>query len=81
MRHIFGFLRNARRHFQNAREGVPDAPFSRNCARSGSTVPHRGRKKKVLCRRLAVTDPSRNNVISPPPRLQQLLPPKSVFLQ
>ncbi len=37
MRHIFGFSRNARIHFQNAREGVPDAPFSRNCARSGST--------------------------------------------
>ncbi len=38
MRHIFGFLRNARRHCRNAREGVPDAPFSRNCARSGSTA-------------------------------------------
>ncbi len=38
MRHIFGFSRNALRHFQNAREGVPDAPFSRNCARSGSTA-------------------------------------------
>ncbi len=38
MRHVFGFSRNARRHFQNAREGVPDAPFSRNCARSGSTA-------------------------------------------
>ena len=41
MRHIFGFSRNAQRHFQNAREGVPDAPFSRNCARSGSTAGHR----------------------------------------
>ncbi len=38
MRHIFGFSRNARIHFQNAREGVPNAPFSRNCARSGSTA-------------------------------------------
>ena len=37
MRHIFGFLRNALKHFQNAPEGVPDAPFSRNCARFGST--------------------------------------------
>ncbi len=37
MRHIFGFSHNAQRPFQNAREGVPDAPFSRNCARSGST--------------------------------------------
>ena len=41
MRHIFGFSRNARRHFQNAQEGVPDAPFSRNCARSGSTATER----------------------------------------
>ena len=40
MRHIFDFSRNARKHFQNAREGVPDAPFSRNCARSGSTEHH-----------------------------------------
>ncbi len=37
MRHTFGFLRNALKHFQNAPEGVPDAPFSRNCARFGST--------------------------------------------
>ncbi len=37
MRDIFGFSRNARRYFRNAREGGPDAPFSRNCARSGST--------------------------------------------
>ena len=41
MRHIFGSLRNARKHFQNAREGVSNAPFSRNCARSGSTAEHR----------------------------------------
>ncbi len=38
MRHIFGFSRNARGHFGNAREVGPDAPFSRNCARSGSTA-------------------------------------------
>ncbi len=50
MRHIFGFSRNARMRFQNAREGVPDAPFSRNCARSGSTagVAEEGNKLKQL---------------------------------
>ncbi len=38
MRHSFGFSRNARKHVESAQEGGPDAPFSRNCARSGSTA-------------------------------------------
>ncbi len=46
MRHIFGFRRNARKPFENAGAGGPDAPFSRNCARSGSTA---GDTFEVFC--------------------------------
>ena len=76
MRHIFGFSRHARRHFENTREGGPDAPYSRKCARSGSTgrEGERGGRDRVARRS--------DSEISPHIRgksLQKVINPKSAL--